>query len=835
MTTLNSLNDPANTPVFFVVDEGGTPPIPGTEESGGYTEEEAYAILTGQSLVAATYDDVIEGDTDEPDGDDDSDADVANDQIGVGAMVALIPSAADIGRLVLAGGEAPEELHLTICYLGDAALIDPATQMALLSAVTEVSLNQAAVMATGFGAAVWNPQGDKPCTIMNVGDDCGGLEGAKCAIMDAIDSVWALGYPEQHSPWVPHIALAYSDDPGLLQQALQLVGPITFDRVRVVFGSQVSDLPLYASDVVTMGGTMDQSLTAAAPVTGDGGVGGIGNTNLPGTPQSSGGLDFASEQPWYGVLVVEGVQTGDGRMFAEGSLTWPEMPLPLSWQRENLGEHTGSVISGRIDNVWRDPVTSSIIWGNGVFDSAGVDGAEAQRQVDKQFLRGVSVDVDSVNDSDVELVFPPSDGDPMEDMFAVPELMIFNNGRIRGATQCALPAFVEAAIQLGTMDPPGMAAIPTSAPVASGAGASSVDEVWNGLAEDALIASTMSLDVASAAFAWTDLAKARSGAVHKLHSRFLHHHVDKTGKVGAANVTACSIGVGQLLSNPRLSMSMSDRKAAYDHLATHLKQSGLTPQAFTVEGLTDDVRALYASAALNTPEMGPPDAAFADPEFKEPTPVSITASGEWQIIKGHAALFGTCHMSFPNACVTAPYEEVHDHYRLGEVVTASGERVAVGPITLGTGHAATVGLDPRRAAEHYDNTGTCVALVASGNDEFGIWVAGVVKPGTPPGRVMELAGAKLSGDWRRIGGALRLVAMLAVNTPGFPVPRLKAHVTDGRQTSLVAAGLMPDATVLRSAKEQLAINAMKASLARRIGRDPQTLAQKLRARVHGTG
>jgi 2'-5' RNA ligase len=827
---VSALSDPDNVQLV-VVDEGGTPPVSQTFETVGYTEDEAYAILTGRPLVAAIYPGGV-GEADEPDDDDDSDADVADAQAHTGAMVALVPSAADVQRLALAGGEAPEELHLTICYLGDAALIDPAVQLALLNALTEVSLGQAAIVANGFGAAIWNPTGDTPCLIMNVGDDDGGLESAKCAIWDAVNSVWSAGYPEQHSPWVPHIALEYTGDPGALTKALDLVGPIMFDRVRVAFGDYISDLPLYASDV-TMGDQMTENLTAAAPAatgTAAPDVGGVGNTDLP-----VGNMGFSGGEPWFGVLVVEGVQTGDGRMFAEGSLTWAETPLPLAWQRENLGEHMGSVISGRIDNVWRDPANSSMIWGNGVFDSTGIDGAEALRQVRDGFLSGVSVDVDSVNDSDVELVFPPSDGDPMEDMFAMPELMIFNNGRIRGATQCALPAFVEARIQLGSMTPPGLEmALPTTAPAATGA-AASVDEQWNDLAEDALIASMMSMDVATSAYAWIDRKQVKSGAVHKLHSRFLHHHVDKSGKASGANVTACSVGIGQLLSNPRLNMSMSDRRAAYEHLAGHLRQAGLTPQAFTSEGLTDDVRALYASASLNDQELAPPDEAFADPGFVEPTALSIVSSGEWQLISGHAALFGTCHLSFPNACVTAPYEEEHVYYRLGEVVTASGSRVAVGPITLGTGHAATVGLDPRRAAEHYDNTGSCVALVASGCDDFGVWVAGVVKPGTPPGRVMELAGAKLSGDWRRIGGSLRLVAMLAVNTPGFPVPRLKAHVTDGRQTSLVAAGIMPDAAVLRSAKDQIAINSMKASLARRIGRDPQTLARELRNRVHGKG
>ena len=96
-----------------------------------------------------------------------------------------------------------------------------------------------------------------------------------------------------------------------------------------------------------------------------------------------------------------------------------------------------------------------------------------------------------------------------------------------------------------------------------------------------------------------------------------------------------------------------------------------------------------------------------------------------------------------------------------------------------------------------------VAIVASGEDPYGIWVAGVVKPGVSPGRLMELRAAKLSGDWRRIGGMFRLVAMLAVNVPGFPVPRLRVGMHNGEQVSLVAAGLVPTLEELR-AREHVA-------------------------------
>src|SRR5690606_1868713 len=47
----------------------------------------------------------------------------------------------------------------------------------------------------------------------------------------------------------------------------------------------------------------------------------------------------------------------------------------------------------------------------------------------------------------------------------------------------------------------------------------------------------------------------------------------------------------------------------------------------------------------------------------------------------------------------------------------------------------------------------------------------------------------VSGDWRPINGRLELVAVCAVNCPGFPIPR--TMVASGAAVSLVAAGIEP--------------------------------------------
>lgn len=778
---MSALSDLDNVELV-VVDEGDTPPV-----ETGMTEDEAYRFLTGQALTAASEPDPLAGLPNVEGVDEDVSLQDSPPVTGVpyrddsgaptGAMIALVPSEADLDRLTLPGGEPREQLHLTLLYLGNAVDTDPATQDATTFAVGEVVTLQPVVGATGFGAALWNPLGDDPAVVLNVGGEV--LESVRETILDTVGTVWSVDVPEQHCPWVPHVCLAYTSDESVVGDALARVGPITFDRVRVAWAGRTTDFPLYASTAMQPGVDTGDAMTAATQTTLE-----------TATPAVSGAPVSAAFDPlgsWEGVLVVEGVETGDGREFANGSLDFAPLPQPLSWAKENLGEHLGSVVVARIDQIYRDPANAAVVRGRGIFNLDIPEGLDAYRQVQGGFLRGVSVDVDSVKDADVEYVFPADDGlsdsdsdsdsgdDALVELFATPEKMIFHRGRVRGATLVSLPAFVEAQITLtdGTMT------LATDAPSASGS-----PQVSYELTE-------------------------------------LGHTCDQS-----VDATACAVGVGRLLSDAGLRLNMAQRRAAYEHLRDHLRSVGLTPQPFELDALSDDVRALVSSATV-TEYPAPPAEWFQDPQLDEYAPLTITDDGR---IFGRAAHWQSCHTSFADACVVPPREGQHVYYRLGEVVTAEGTRVAVGSITLGTGHAPTVGIDPRKAVEHYDNTGTVVADVASGEDEYGIWIAGALRSGLAPTRVQELRAAKLSGDWRRIGGQLRLVALLAVNVPGFPVPRLKTELSGGRQLSLVAAGIAPDVSAQRT--DRTSIQQVAASIARRIGRDPQTRLAELRARVH---
>lgn len=248
------------------------------------------------------------------------------------------------------------------------------------------------------------------------------------------------------------------------------------------------------------------------------------------------------------------------------------------------------------------------------------------------------------------------------------------------------------------------------------------------------------------------------------------------------------------------------------------------------------------AAAIPT---APPEAWFKDPALTGPTALVVEDDGR---VYGHIAAWGTCHIGQVGKCVEPPTSPSnYAYFRTGALRTAEGTSVAVGHLTMGTGHAG-----PRdsanAAAEHYDNTGTVFADVAAGEDAYGIWVAGSLRPGITAEQVRVARSAPISGDWRTIRGSLELVGALAVNVPGFPVPRPQGLLASGEVKSLQASGVVAhDDSAARAAHPSSRMSGDGLTLGdisylRRLAeserrRDLQraTAADKMRARVERAG
>lgn len=203
--------------------------------------------------------------------------------------------------------------------------------------------------------------------------------------------------------------------------------------------------------------------------------------------------------------------------------------------------------------------------------------------------------------------------------------------------------------------------------------------------------------------------------------------------------------------------------------------------------------------SLTAAGVAMPHDVFRNPNLERLTPIQVTKDGR---VYGHLAGWKTNHIGFPGQNVKPPRSQAdYRYFHQGVMPTTEGD-LPVGYLTLGTGHAGTG--DAVQAAAHYDNTGSQVACVRAGEDEFGIWIAGSVLPGTDDIQAQTLRRSSLSGDWRRIADpdtgreSLELVAALAVNVPGFPIPRTEQLVAaGGLPTMLVAAGIVRNGPITR--------------------------------------
>lgn len=191
---------------------------------------------------------------------------------------------------------------------------------------------------------------------------------------------------------------------------------------------------------------------------------------------------------WRGVLAQEGVETGDSRVFAAGSLDWAPLPLPLAWlERQMHGDLlSGADQIGTIDAIER---VGNDVTGTGSIDDAIPAGAELIRRLEAGSASGgarvgLSIDPDnwavevydttpqeeSADEPEDELILVASGsgsfvrrgvqaaaGDPdageasgelwMEDASGS-ILERYTRLRIRGVTACAVAAFAGAYLEL---------------------------------------------------------------------------------------------------------------------------------------------------------------------------------------------------------------------------------------------------------------------------------------------------------------------------------------------------------------------------------------------------
>lgn len=417
----------------------------------------------------------------------------------------------------------------------------------------------------------------------------------------------------------------------------------------------------------------------------------------------------------YGVLLVEGVETGDTprREFAPGVTSWAATPLPLKFQPAEGPGHDGSMISARMDHIWRD---GALIRFSGVMDSAGAVGAEAQRLMAGGFLRGVSILADDIEETDVELVY----SDPM--LLADDELDDDPN---------ILPGDDEVELH-GRHNQKDHGRPKTIRRDIRPKGAKWGLDSGSGLE----------------AMALPMMAGPRKEIYH-------------AGRIRSATLVAEPAFVEATVSLGRSPFVPPDVPGEVAVETVEIMESTPPPGPTVVTA---------AAYTITIPEVWP-ESWFAEPTELPPFgALHITAAGR---VYGLVAPANVEHRGFRGSRqrVTAPrgidYSEFQNKAALVAGADGGIYRINAGTITFGCGHASPV--DPRRAdpnwaSEHYENSCSVAARVRVGENQHGTWVAGALLHGIDADTVERMMACSLSGDWQ--GGKFK--AALLVPVEGFP-------------------------------------------------------------------
>jgi hypothetical protein len=203
-----------------------------------------------------------------------------------------------------------------------------------------------------------------------------------------------------------------------------------------------------------------------------------------------------------------------------------------------------------------------------------------------------------------------------------------------------------------------------------------------------------------------------------------------------------------------------------------------TADAMWTGMVREDVTALLAS----TFPVKPPRGWFENPQFTAVTPMTVQSDGR---VMGHVAGWRDSHIGMAGGVKAPRSKSNYAFFSTGAIECDDGSYVNVGQVTLAGGHAP-LEASVAEAVAHYDNTKSAVMDVTAGEDDYGIWVAGALRPEVNEMQLRSIRASSVSGDWRPINGNLELVAVCAVNVPGFPIPR--ARVASGQVVALVAAG-----------------------------------------------
>ena len=726
-----------------------------------------------------------------------------------GAMIALVPSQADAQRLALdhPGAEDAAELHLTLYYLGEGADWSENHRNDLTTALRDTAAALSGPVAgRAFGAAHWNADSDQPCWVWSVGDNpdaadgSPGLDAIHRAAISALEQMHRQpDLPAQHSPWQPHVAAAYSDAPDLLDAMIERLGGITFDRLRVAFAGETTDIPLGPQEAAVE----DQYVTAetdAAP--------------------------RGWSTPGDAALAFEDQETGDSRVFTPGALYWDGPgPWPLQHAEEMLSGHQGAELAGSIQTIARD---GGRITGSGVIYPSRPAGADALMLLEEGAPLGVSVDLDDVSmefvdrtlaeegdgglillaslpsasmlrlddgswaitatataewtasgqaltrtSTGLQLITGPGgtisaaairtalgtvltaaagDSDTEDGVVVHREdsgdfVVRVTRARLRGATLVAMPAYAQARIVLD--DAPEPAAQETAA--ASGP-------------SDAHMAVVRYVTGSPIPVGARDVAKSLS-----MRMQTARGHLTRAAKAGRIVRLAMGLYVGPVTEGPDADL--------FAHGGPELEE--LEASAWSAMKAADPMPAAW----------------FKEPTAEELPPGSGGVHYKAGRVFGWVAQAGEPHAGYAGRNLTI--ESLGDldltHFLRAQFRLDDGSSVRAGAFTMNVGHHRD-GAECETASCQFDDTRTVAAVVTVGLNERGLWFSGAAAPWLSEWDRQVFAACQPSYHMKQgRDGRWQLRAVLSVPVPGHSSPLVATAAAVAERSNLALAASAADA------------------------------------------
>lgn len=472
----------------------------------------------------------------------------------------------------------------------------------------------------------------------------------------------------------------------------------------------------------------------------------------------------------HGVIAPEDTESGDSRGFNSGAMTSRPGILPFSWQKQAIGGHDGSVVTGSVDRMMRKD--GMVHWEGRLLDSAEADEFAGLLAHFGQF--GVSVDGDR--------------GSVDEAKTSETGVLWYEAVRAAGLTAVAIPAFAEAYVAFGQHP----------------------DMPMMGTDESATMTASGDL---------IEFARGPGWVTNPRETNRIHDYWTKKGQPGYEKIGWGKPGdfarakalIGEKIAkhSPEKMRFLNQIIAQwhFDALgywpATHAKMEKGGAKA----SADDTVEASEGESAEDAPweavlvssageRVLPPLEWFSrHPDtdalvIEDPDPVTGL-----QRTYGYAGEWGICHIGHNGRCTEVPMDPnggTYPWFHLGrtKVLDENGNAVYIktGLATYGKSHrSAQEILSETPTQAHFDDLNHAWAALVLGEDERGVWFSGVVLPTVEQKWLTAIeASGQVSGEWKH--GELR--TLLTVNVPGFPVVRSSAaYDEDGNLAALSASAL----------------------------------------------